>query len=198
MGIQRLRPTEAELTILRVLWEGGPATVREIHKVLSAERPTGYTTVLKLLQIMTEKGLVERDESRRPQVYRPAYSQQQTQRQLLAQECTLCKQLIFLLKSCMPAAKRALTRHDNTASQATDNTVIGPRDGSEVPRNGSTARRLLPSRGRSAACCSRFRPGNPPQRNVRSQAGASRPVAGPSSRPRHPRARRICRPGPRR
>lgn len=83
MGIQKRRPTEAELTILRVLWEGGPATVREIHKVLAAERPTGYTTVLKLLQIMTEKGLVERDETRRPQVYRPAYSQQQTQRQMV-------------------------------------------------------------------------------------------------------------------
>lgn len=83
MGIQKRRPTEAELTILRVLWEGGPATVREIYKVLSAERPTGYTTVLKLLQIMTEKGLVERDESRRPQIYRPAYSQQQTQRQMV-------------------------------------------------------------------------------------------------------------------
>jgi BlaI family transcriptional regulator, penicillinase repressor len=83
MGIQKRRPTEGELTILRVLWEGGPATVREIHKVLSAERPTGYTTVLKLLQIMTEKSLVERDESRRPQVYRPACSQQQTQRQMV-------------------------------------------------------------------------------------------------------------------
>jgi BlaI family transcriptional regulator, penicillinase repressor len=83
MGIQKRRPTEAELTILRVLWEGGPATVREIHKVLSAGRPTGYTTVLKLLQIMTEKRLVERDESRRPQVYRPAYSQQHTQRQMV-------------------------------------------------------------------------------------------------------------------
>ena len=82
MGIQTRRPTEAELTILRVLWEGGPRTVREIHKVLSAARPTGYTTVLKLLQIMTEKGLVERDESRRPQMYRAAHSQQQTQRQM--------------------------------------------------------------------------------------------------------------------
>jgi BlaI family transcriptional regulator, penicillinase repressor len=83
MGTSQRRPTEAELTILRVLWEGGPATVREIHKVLAAERQTGYTTVLKLLQIMTEKGLVARDESRRPQVYRAAYSQQHTQRQMV-------------------------------------------------------------------------------------------------------------------
>ena len=83
MGIPKRRPTEAELTILRVLWEQGPATVREIHKILAADRPTGYTTVLKLLQIMTEKGLVERDECRRPQVYRPAYSQEHTQRQMV-------------------------------------------------------------------------------------------------------------------
>ncbi len=83
MGIQQRRPTEAELTILRVLWESGPRTVREIHKVLSAAKPTGYTTVLKLLQIMTGKGLVERDESRRPQIYRASYSQQHTQRQLV-------------------------------------------------------------------------------------------------------------------
>jgi BlaI family penicillinase repressor len=86
MGIQQRRPTEAELTILRVLWEGGPRSVREIHKVLSAAKrakPIGYTTVLKLLQIMTEKGLVERDESQRPQIYRAAYSQQHTQRQMV-------------------------------------------------------------------------------------------------------------------
>lgn len=86
MGIQQRRPTGAELTILRVLWEGGPRTVREIHQVLSAgkpARPMGYTTVLKLLQIMTEKGLVTRDESQRPQIYRAAYSQQHTQRQMV-------------------------------------------------------------------------------------------------------------------
>jgi predicted transcriptional regulator len=77
------RPTEGELSILRVLWEGGPATVREIVHTLNLTKPTGYTTALKLLQIMTEKGLVERDESVRPQIYRPAHSQEQTQRQLV-------------------------------------------------------------------------------------------------------------------
>jgi predicted transcriptional regulator len=77
------RPTEAELVILRVLWEGGPATVRNILGVLNEFKPTGYTTVLKLLQIMTEKGLVQRDETCRPQIYRAQYSQEQTQRQLL-------------------------------------------------------------------------------------------------------------------
>src|SRR6266853_1993271 len=77
------RPTEGELAILRVLWEQGPLSVRDIQGVLNQSRATGYTTVLKLIQIMTEKGLVERDESQRPQIYRARYSQQHTQRQLV-------------------------------------------------------------------------------------------------------------------
>jgi len=77
------RPTEGELAILRVLWDGGPATVREILRTLNETKPTGYTTALKLLQIMTEKGLVERDESVRPQIYRPSCPREQTQRQLV-------------------------------------------------------------------------------------------------------------------
>jgi BlaI family transcriptional regulator, penicillinase repressor len=77
------RPTEGELAILRVLWDGGPATVREILHTLNEAKPTGYTTALKLLQIMTEKGLVERDESVRPQIYRPSCPREQTQRQLV-------------------------------------------------------------------------------------------------------------------
>jgi predicted transcriptional regulator len=83
MTSKRRRPTEAELAILGVLWEGGPSSVRDIQRILNEARPTGYTTVLKLMQIMTEKGLVERDESQRPQIYRARYSQEQTQRQLL-------------------------------------------------------------------------------------------------------------------
>lgn len=83
MAIQTKRPTEGELSILRVLWEGGPASVRDVQRKLDAERPTGYTTVLKLLQIMLEKGLVMRDESVRPQVYRPKATQEQTQQQLV-------------------------------------------------------------------------------------------------------------------
>jgi BlaI family transcriptional regulator, penicillinase repressor len=83
MASNQRRPTEAELAILGVLWDGGPQSVRDIQRVLNRARPTGYTTVLKLVQIMTEKGLVERDESVRPQIYRPRYSQQQTQRQLV-------------------------------------------------------------------------------------------------------------------
>ena len=83
MQSKQRRPTEGELGILQVLWEGGPRSVRDIQRVLNETKPTGYTTVLKLLQIMTDKGLVERDESQRPQIYRARYSQQQTQRQLL-------------------------------------------------------------------------------------------------------------------
>src|SRR5256885_14138310 len=84
MGAFRKKPTDAELAILRVLWARGPSTVRQITEVMSdAGRETGYTTVLKLLQIMTEKGLVRRDESSRTHIYAPAYSQDHTERQLV-------------------------------------------------------------------------------------------------------------------
>ncbi len=77
------RPTDAELAILRVLWQQGPSTVRQVRDVLERLQPTGYTTVLKLLQIMTEKGLVLRDESQRTHVYRTSRSEAQTQRQMV-------------------------------------------------------------------------------------------------------------------
>jgi predicted transcriptional regulator len=77
------RPTDAELSILRVLWQLGPSTVRQVHEVLMRDRPTAYTTALKLMQIMTEKGLVRRDESDRTHIYHPRLSQEQTQRQLI-------------------------------------------------------------------------------------------------------------------
>lgn len=80
------RPTDTELEILQVLWQRGPSTVRQVHKALSQGRQTevGYTTALKMLQVMTDKGLVERDESERPQVYQPRLPQEQTQRQLVS------------------------------------------------------------------------------------------------------------------
>ncbi|MDX1582368.1 MAG: BlaI/MecI/CopY family transcriptional regulator [Thermoanaerobaculia bacterium] len=81
--VKQIRPTEAELAILRVLWERKRATVRDVHEELSRRNPTGYTTVLKLMQIMTDKGLVERDESNRAHVYRPKLSEQRTKRQLV-------------------------------------------------------------------------------------------------------------------
>jgi predicted transcriptional regulator len=80
---QAPRPTDAELAILRVLWERGPSTVRQVHEVLSKERPAAYTTSLKLLQIMTDKGLVRRDESDRTHIYAPRLTEEQTQRQLV-------------------------------------------------------------------------------------------------------------------
>src|SRR5437016_8764446 len=78
------RPTDAELAILSVLWERGPSTVRDVHDDLNQYAPTGYTTVLKMLQIMTEKGLVVRDETERAHIYESRYSEQKTQRQLLS------------------------------------------------------------------------------------------------------------------
>ena len=83
MAAKHHRPTQLELTILRVLWDKGPGSVREIQARLSESRETGYTTALKMLQIMTEKGLVDRDESVRPQIYRAKFSQEKTQKQLL-------------------------------------------------------------------------------------------------------------------
>ena len=78
------RPTDAELEILNVLWRRGPSTVREVHEVLLESKDIGYTTVLKLMQIMSEKGLVGRDESARQHVYEAQRAQDETQRQLLS------------------------------------------------------------------------------------------------------------------
>jgi BlaI family transcriptional regulator, penicillinase repressor len=77
------KPTEAELKLLRVLWDKGAATVREVHDALAAGKETGYTTTLKILQNMTEKGLVLRDERERSHVYRAALKAEGTQRQLV-------------------------------------------------------------------------------------------------------------------
>lgn len=78
------QPTPAELEILRVLWRRGPSTVRDVHEGLPKARPVGYTTVLKLLQIMAEKRLVTRDESARSHVYAAAVSEETTQRRLVS------------------------------------------------------------------------------------------------------------------
>jgi BlaI family transcriptional regulator, penicillinase repressor len=78
-----MRPTEAEMAILGVLWERGPSTVRQVHAILEPERGTGYTTVLKLLQIMFDKGLVRRDERSRSHVYEAAVERDEIQRALV-------------------------------------------------------------------------------------------------------------------
>lgn len=77
------RPTDAELAILGVLWRLGPSTVRAVMEQLNQNQPTGYTTVLKLLQIMTEKGLVHRTQAGRQHIYEPTLREQDTQRHLL-------------------------------------------------------------------------------------------------------------------
>ena len=80
---ERSRPTDAELAILGVLWRQGPSTVRQVQEALERLQPTGYTTALKLLQIMAAKGLVDRDESQRSHVYRARFREDETQRQLV-------------------------------------------------------------------------------------------------------------------
>ena|SRR5918999_2894791 len=81
---QALRPTDGELEILRVLWQRGPSTVREVYETIAETKPTGYTTVLKLMQIMAEKGLVKRDETERAHVYEARAAQEQTQTQMVS------------------------------------------------------------------------------------------------------------------
>ena len=107
----RPRPTDAELAILRVLWEHGPSTVRQVHEAL-ATRETGYTTTLKLMQIMTEKGLVTRDESSRTHVYAASLSEEQTQGDLV-------RDLVDRAFGGSAAALvlRALSSHDTSPDQ---------------------------------------------------------------------------------
>lgn len=108
------RPTDAELVILRVLWEHAPMSVRQIQRALDAQRPgTGYTTVLKLIQIMTQKGLVERDESVRPQLYRPRLRREETQKRLVKDLVERAfggsaKELVMQLLSTRPASQEEL------------------------------------------------------------------------------------------
>ncbi len=78
-----IKPTESELEILQVLWQKGTATVRDVHEELSVYKDSGYTTTLKLMQIMFEKGLVKRDDSNKTHIYRPNVSKEKTQQQLV-------------------------------------------------------------------------------------------------------------------
>ncbi len=77
------KPTEAELAILRVLWTEGPSTVRQVHDVVTRDRPLAYTTTLKLLQIMTDKGLTRREAQGQQHLYRARYTENATQRRLV-------------------------------------------------------------------------------------------------------------------
>ncbi len=102
------RPTDGELAILRVLWNLGPATVRQVHEKLGRE--TAYTTVLKLMQIMTEKGLVKRDEEGHAHIYTAACSEEETQRQLVRN----------LLDKAFAGSAGALVMQALAARKATD------------------------------------------------------------------------------
>ena len=79
-----IRPTDAELKILRILWKSGPSTVRQVHQTVLTEKQTSYNTTLKLLQIMHEKGIVTRDESQRPQIYRASHPEDKMQQRLIS------------------------------------------------------------------------------------------------------------------
>jgi predicted transcriptional regulator len=110
---QKPRPTDAELDILKVLWRRGPSTVREVFESLSGTRGTVYTTVLKLMQIMSEKGLVRRDESERAHRYEATLAEEETQRQLVGDLLRRAfdgsaKRLVVQALSSEPASKEEL------------------------------------------------------------------------------------------
>ncbi|MBI3717725.1 MAG: BlaI/MecI/CopY family transcriptional regulator [Sphingobacteriales bacterium] len=83
MSAKQVKPTESELEILQVLWNKEKATVRDVHEELAQQKDVGYTTTLKLMQIMFEKGLVKRDESNKTHIYEPLVSREKTQKQLV-------------------------------------------------------------------------------------------------------------------
>jgi BlaI family transcriptional regulator, penicillinase repressor len=129
------KPTEAELAILRVLWRRGPSTVRQVREVLEQDRPTGYTTALKLLQIMFGKGLVLRDESSRTHVYRARALEQQTKRHLLRDlaDRAFDGSLVELVKETIAA--RPPTREEADEIRK----LLGPSDHPTAPRRSSPA-----------------------------------------------------------
>jgi BlaI family penicillinase repressor len=111
--VQRPLPTDAELAILTVLWRRGPSTVRDVFEALREDAGTGYTTVLKLLQIMMQKGLVKRDESQRSHVYRAAATEEQTQKRLVGELLDKAfggssPQLVMRALSLKPASREEL------------------------------------------------------------------------------------------
>ena len=122
------RPTDAELAILRILWERGPSTVRQVHDVLARERHAAYTTALKLLQIMIEKGLVERDERDRTHIYRARLSEEQTQRQLVRD----------LLDRAFGGSSTKLVMQALAARRATPDELRDIRKAIDVARNDRT------------------------------------------------------------
>lgn len=109
------RPTDRELTILRILWDNGPSTVRQVNETMNEDEDTGYTTTLKLMQIMTEKGLVVRDESGRQHVYKPTATEEKTQKQLVGDLlerafCGSAEKLVMRALSAKKVSAKELAR----------------------------------------------------------------------------------------
>jgi predicted transcriptional regulator len=96
MSFKQIKPTEGELEILQVLWDKGSATVRDVHEHINEYKESGYTTTLKLMQIMFEKGLVKRDDSNKTHVYKANVSREKTQQQMLVKWLMLCLEVRHL------------------------------------------------------------------------------------------------------
>ncbi|MDR1841981.1 MAG: BlaI/MecI/CopY family transcriptional regulator [Holophagales bacterium] len=121
------RPTDAELAVLRALWQDGPSTVRQIHAVLSKKKDLGYTSVLKCLQVMTDKGLVTRDQSERSHVYAPVQTEDQTQRSLVDDLLARAfggsaKKLVMQALSARPASQQELEQIRELLDRAREET----------------------------------------------------------------------------
>ncbi len=124
------RPTDAELAILRILWARGASTVRQVHDALARERPAAYTTALKMLQIMTEKGLVRRDDRDRTHIFHPRLTEEQTQRQLVRD----------LLDRAFGGSASKLVVQALSARRATEEELGEIRKLIEIGRDGKEAR----------------------------------------------------------
>lgn len=123
------QPTDVELQILRTLWELGPSTVREIHNRMSESKETGSSTTVKMLSVMFEKGLVKRDDSVRPQVFRAANTQRRTQKRMLPQ----------LIQKVYDGSPKSLVMQALSSSKSNDRPMAGDRTA------GSTAKKELES-----------------------------------------------------
>lgn len=118
------QPTEVELQLLRILWELGPSTVRDIHNRMTESKATGYSTTVKMLSVMLDKGLVKRDDSVRPQIYRAASSQQRTQKRMLDEMIQKvydgsAKSLVLQALSSTKASKQDLEEIRNLLDELT-------------------------------------------------------------------------------
>ena len=112
------QPTEVELQILRILWDDGPSIVRHIHESLQEFKQTTYSTTVKMLSVMLDKGLVKRDDAAKPQVYRPAAPQQRTQKRMLGD----------LIDKVYDGSAAALMMHALSSKKASPEELQGIRD----------------------------------------------------------------------